>query len=174
MRYNHSSCRLFHRHRCSGFSLIELLLALTISVIALLGFAQLQQKNLSTERELIRSLQARLLLDEISTVLHASPNPEYYLISGNSGVGASNCFLKVCNPLEFARFQLASWGCKIISQPAQCRQLGITEPLFPRGRLTINRSGQHFLIKLRWQALSGKEQNIIQRAIPLRTTSRSG
>ena len=169
MRYSHSS----RRHGCSGFSLIELLLALAISVIALLGFAQLQQKNLSTERELIRSLQAHLLLNEISAVLYASPNPEYYLSSGHSGAGASNCFLKVCNPREFASFQLALWGCKTSAKSAQCRQLGITKSLFPQGKLTINRSGQHFLIKLKWQALSGREQTITQRAIPLRTTSRS-
>ena len=170
MRYSRSH----RRFACSGFSLIELLLALAISVIALLGFAQLQQKNLSTERELIRSLQARLLLDEISAVLYASPHPEYYLSSGNSGVGASDCFSKTCNPREFAGFQLALWGCKTAIKSAQCRRFGITKPLFPQGKLTINRSGQYFLIKLKWQALSGKEQTITQRTIPLRTTDRAG
>ena len=170
MRYPHSS----RRFACSGFSLIELLLALAISVIALLGFAQLQQKSLSTERELIRSLQARLLLDEISAVLYASPHPEYYLSSGNSGVGASNCLLETCNPREFASFQLALWDCKTVAKSAQCQRFGITKPLFPQGKLSINRSGQHFLIKLKWQTLSGKEQTITQRAIPLRTTSRAG
>ena len=170
MRHTHSSRRL----KCSGFSLIELLLALAISVIALLGFAQLQQKNLSTERELIRSLQARLLLDEISAVLHASLNPEYYLSSGNSSAGAYNCFLQECNPREFAGFQLALWSCKTSAKSAQCRRFGVTESLFPQGELTINRSEQYFLIKLKWQALSGKEQTITQRAIPLRATSRSG
>ena len=173
MRYSHSSRRPSHQHGCSGFSLIELLLALAISTIALLGFAQLQQKNLSTERELIRSLQARLLLNEISAVLYASPHPEYYLSSGNLSASASNCFLKECNPREFAGFQLALWGCRTMSESAQCRQLGITKPLFPQGKLIINRSGQHFLIKLKWQTLLGKEQTITQRAIPLRTTSRS-
>ena len=169
MQHIHSHRRL----KSSGFSLIELLLALAISAIAVLGFAQLQQKNLSNERELIRSLQAHLLLDEISAVLYASPHPEYYLSSGSSGAGASNCFLKECSPQEFAGFQLALWGCRTTVKSAQCQRFGITKPLFPQGQLTINRSGQHFLIKLKWQTLLGKEQTITQRAIPLRTTSRS-
>ena len=159
------------RLACSGFSLIELLLALAISVTALLGFAQLQQKNLANERELVRAIQARLLLSEISDVLYASPHPDYYITSGNSNIGASNCFIHTCNPRQFADFQSALWGCRAAAKSAQCSRFGITKSLFPQGNLSINRSGRHFLIRLKWQTLAGKEKTITQRTIPLQASS---
>ena len=169
MRYLNLNRRL----ACSGFSLIELLLALAISVTALLGFAQLQQKNLSNERELIRSLQARLLLDEISATLYASPRPDGYITSGSSGSSAANCFLNKCGSQEFVAFQLALWHCRATAKSNQCQRFGITKPLFPRGKLSISRSGQHFLIQLKWQTLSGEEKTMTQRSIPLKAFSRA-
>ena len=163
MRYSNFN----RRSACLGFSLIELLLALAISVTALLGFAQLQQKNLSSERELIRSVQARLLLNEISATLEASRHPDYYLTSGNSDISVSDCLLKMCNSQEFARFQLALWVCRAAGVSSRCRKLSIAKPLFPQGKLSIARSGQQFLIQLKWQALSGKEKTITQKILPI-------
>lgn len=157
------------RALCLGFSLIELLLALAISVTALLGFAQLQQKNLSSERELVRLLHARLLLDEISTTLQASPRPNDYLTNGHYALNVSNCLVRTCTSREFTRFQLALWGCRVAGEDSRCRRLGIAKPLFPRGRLSIARSGQQFVIKVKWQTLSGKERTITQRTTPLYT-----
>lgn len=154
------------RSAYSGFSLIELLLALAISVTALLGFAQLQQKNLSSERELMRSLQARLLIDEISSVLRGSPNPEYYLTGGGHRTSASNCLLKACSPREFADYRVALWACRLDAKPALCDRLGITKSLFPDGKLIITRSGKQILIQLKWQTISATERAISYRLVP--------
>ena len=169
MRYSNSS----RRAACSGFSLIELLLALAISVVTLLGFAQLQQKNLSIERELMRSLHARLLLNEISETIEASANPDNYATSGTLSPSAANCLSRPCNPREFARFQLALWGCRVIAKSSGCRSLGITKSPFPEGQFIIRRSGQHFLIQLKWQTISGKERTITRKSIPLKIAGRN-
>ncbi|MBC6413563.1 MAG: prepilin-type N-terminal cleavage/methylation domain-containing protein [Chromatiales bacterium] len=156
-----------HSHHCSaclGFSLIELLMALAISVTALLGSAQLQQKNLVVERELVRSLHAHLLLNEISAVLRHSPHPEYYLSSGNSTLGASNCLQKLCNPKEFAHFQLALWHCRVVRDASLCQKFATTKPPFAHASLSIGQSGQHFLIRLEWQTLSGQKKIISRKA----------
>ena len=146
-----------------GFSLIELLLAMAISVTALLGFAQLQQKNLSIERELTRSLHTHLLLNEISTILQTTPYPQYYSSNATHSSGASNCLQKVCLAEEFAQFQLALWNCRLAERSSWCRNLGIARPLFSRARLSIGLSGQHFLIRLQWQTLSGQEKTTTQK-----------
>ena len=153
--------RYQNRPACLGFSLLELLVSLSIMSIGLLGFAHQQQTTWSVEREQIRLLQAHLLLDEIVSVLQATQHPERYVSSGGHHPAITNCIETTCDPRTFSHFQLALWKCRSGSMPQrQCATLDIAPSVFAHGQLAIRPVANRFVIELKWHNANGEKQTL--------------
>lgn len=154
-----------NRASCLGFSLLELLVALSIVSVGLVGFAQLQQKTLAVEREQIHRLQAHLLLDEITTTLQTTAVPERYLSAQPDNTIVTDCIATACDADTFIQFQLTLWNCRSSNTLSNCSPLAITPPPFPRGQLAIQSATNRLTAQLKWQAINGQE-HVLTRHLP--------
>lgn len=118
-------------HRMRGFSLLEVLVALVILSIGLLGLAAMQASALSSthgsQLESLVAIQARSLADAMSA------NPNYwannsptFTISGTatSPVFGSNapaapsggCINTICSSTDMAGYDLQQWAKQLLTQ----------------------------------------------------------
>ncbi|MFI3245473.1 MAG: type IV pilus modification protein PilV [Ferrimonas sp.] len=99
----------------SGFTFLELLIAVLVIAIAMLGYARLQVGALQQAREARFSqlaYNAMLdLSDRIRSEATAARNGEFTFDNLSSGAApsANNCTTNSCSRSEFAQFELQEW-----------------------------------------------------------------
>jgi type IV pilus assembly protein PilV len=117
-------------HRMRGFTLLEVLVALVILSIGLLGLAAMQASALSSthgsQTESMVVIQARSLADAMTA------NPDYwgnnsptFTVSGtatspvygsNAPTYSGSCANTVCSPADIAGYDLAQWANQLLTQ----------------------------------------------------------
>ena len=113
-----------HKKQC-GFTLLEVLIALLILSIGLLGLASLQTNGLRSNQMASMRTTATQLAYDIADRMHANPagvdapDPLNYVIaiSKDDPVIATDCESTTCTPSQMATYDLAQWRSAIRSLP---------------------------------------------------------
>lgn len=128
-----------------GFTLIEVLIAMVVLSIGMLGLAGLQTSGLRyTHTSYLLSLATQQAEDMVERIranpLEAENVGGYYdSVSGSKSV-AVNCSTADCNQLQRAEYDHSEWNAKNTTLFGQTG--------------TVARSGEVFLVTLSWQEVS--------------------
>ena len=121
----------------TGVGLIEVMVALFILGVGLLGILNMQTQSLVFNQQAYYLSQANALLWDISDRMKANSSvPESYLMDFNSTVSTATD----CESQECSATQLASWDTN--------QWLGAVRNLLPQGDAEIVRNGSFFEINI--------------------------
>jgi type IV pilus assembly protein PilV len=85
-------CRGLSRGACAGVTLIEVLIAVVVTVIGLLGIVALQMRSYASETESYQRAQAAILLEDMANRIRANGDNASAYVADNIGVGpAESC-----------------------------------------------------------------------------------
>ena len=116
-------CRIKHSgNRQQGFTLLEVLIALLILSIGLLGLAALQTTGLRSNEMASMRTTSTMLAYDISDRMRANPqgitDSNYVIDSGPVTGTVTDCIAGVCTPAQMATFDLDQWKDAITRLPA--------------------------------------------------------
>lgn len=146
--------------RQQGFSLIELLVAVVILAVGILGIAGLQVVALQQNRGALYRAEATMLANDIMDRVRVNTNTTYTSLIDQDPPAASNCRNAVCTPAEMADYDIAQWKCQINDLDAAgnpftvCANFGITGAL-PGGAGEINKAGGVYKVTVQWTDRAG-------------------
>ena len=146
----------------SGFSLLEVLIAVVILSVGLLGLAGMQVTSLKYVTSSLQRTQATSLAYDILDRMRANPDDNYATKFDDPASDYTQACLGAvtCDAVQMAEFDLKEWKTAI-------------ETLLPGGQGNIpERVGNRVLIKVRWidkrdQANANAEKNLL--VITMRT-----
>jgi len=100
--------------RARGFSLMEVLIALVVLAIGLLGLTALQNTGLRLNNQSYQRTQATLLISEMIDRMRANPNGvtagNYVLAKTSTGPAAPNCITTSCIATsDIANYDMSQW-----------------------------------------------------------------
>ncbi len=126
----------------AGFTLLEVMIALVIFSIGLLGLAGLQarglQSNTVAQYRTMAVIQAYDMAERIRANPQGVANNDYDALDAAAGIApAPNCVTASCNPDELAAHDYYEWQ---VSNAAT----------MPSGYGTVQRLGSQFSITVRW------------------------
>lgn len=128
------------KQEMTGFTMIEVLVAVLVISIALLGLASLQAQGLSNNFSAYNRTQAALLANDMADRIRANPieaaNPtgQYNFVTGPTA--DPGCLAAPCNTTEMAQHDIAVW------------YNGLTNILSGTG--TIVRNGSVYNVTVMW------------------------
>jgi len=154
--------------RQAGVGLIEVLVALLVLTIGILGIVALQTRALQFNQESIYTSQALMLAYEMTDRIRANKTSvNDYLVDYGSAVSAgTNCETSTCSPDQMASFDLAAWK----------EAVAFNLPLGD-GEVTVDNSGVRpfYVVSVRFsdqridQALDGGNGGVSTREVHVRT-----
>jgi type IV pilus assembly protein PilV len=101
-------------NKASGFTLIEVLVAVVILAIGLLGLAGLQTATLRNNQSAYTRSQATQLAYDIADRIRANPLGNY----NNQAATNNDCVANTCTPTQMAGYDLAQWNSHLASLPS--------------------------------------------------------
>ena len=140
-----------------GFTLMEVLVALAVLSIGLLGMAGMQLFSLSSNRDAYMRTQATYFAYDMVDKIRA--NRDVALIGGyNSALGAIPAFINcqtttaTCSPVQLANFDLLQWKCALGSFAGNvaCVAPHNLTTILPGGDGSVTRVGNDFTVTVRW------------------------
>lgn len=140
-----SSGRAGTRQR--GFNLLEVLIALLVLALGLLGLAALQNLSLRFTNESYGRTQATLMIYEIIDRMRANPTGvalghyNGYTVWLTSPPAFSDCSSTPCNPAAMANYDVGQWMTAITQRSVLVQGAGRIEPI---------PGTQRFDISVRW------------------------
>jgi type IV pilus assembly protein PilV len=97
-----------------GFSMIELLVAVLVMGIGVLGITGLQMVSLQNNRGALVRAEAVQLAYDIMDRICANPGTNYGgLALGAAPPAATDCFANACTEAQMATFDQAAWKCSL-------------------------------------------------------------
>lgn len=116
------TCRIKHSgNKQQGFTLLEVLIALLILSIGLLGLAALQTTGLRSNEMASMRTSSTMLVYDISDRMRANPqgttDSDYVIDSGPVTGSVTDCIAGVCTPAQMATFDLDQWKDAITRLP---------------------------------------------------------
>lgn len=106
------------RSRGAGFTLIEVLVALIVLVLGVLGAAAMTLNALKDNKQSALRSQATALAYEIGDLMRASPDFEATFTGPVPSAVTSTCYSTGCTPSEMATSDYAQWAAKLRSNAA--------------------------------------------------------
>ena len=161
-----------------GFSLIELLVAVLVMGIGVLGVTALQMVSLQNNRDALQRANAVQLAYDMMDRIRANPagTPAGADYSG-LGVGdgppaAADCIANVCSEAQMVAFDQASWKCTLGSYNGDgvCQGMragGILpaeddQPGLPQGDGSVAVDGAGTIrVSVQWTETNGQVQNVV-------------
>lgn len=158
-----------------GFTLIEVLVAILIVAVGILGVAGMQVVSLQQNRNALLRDTSLQLGNDILDRMRANRQVVY----GPVTLAATPSFSRDCNDNSCSReemreFDLANWKCRLdpldadgVIYPA-CTELAITQAALPggRGSITDGVDGAPYEVTVEWIAdRDGNRNQVILRAI---------
>ncbi|XOV90349.1 MAG: type IV pilus modification protein PilV [Pseudomonadota bacterium] len=145
----------------AGVSLIEVMVAVLIMAVGILGMVGLQVTSLQLNRGALMRAEAMQLGNDILDRVRANPTGDYDGIGFDDAPPSSNnCVANTCSTSQMTDFDVAQWKCSINSVDEDgdtypiCSTLGITGAL-PLGAGSIDVTADVTTVQVRWQ--SGSE-----------------
>jgi type IV pilus assembly protein PilV len=150
------------RRRQRGISLIEVMVAMLIVSVGVLGVTGLQLVSLHQNQSAMLRSEALMLGNDILDRMRANPAVDYAPVAAPVGFAAAppsavNCTINLCSPTQMANYDIALWKCSINStldpllnsQHQVCVDLGVAGSL-PQGAASISRTGAVYLVTVQW------------------------
>lgn len=119
----------------SGFTLVELMVAVLVLTIGLLGLAGLQVKGLSNNHNAYLRTQATLLAQDMADRMR---NNQGGLASYLGSPSNNDCASSTCTSTEMAGYDLRKWGQQIAGR-------------LPGASGSISKSANVYTISITWQ-----------------------
>jgi type IV pilus assembly protein PilV len=108
------------RNRVRGFTLIEVLVAVVVLCIGLLGVAKLSLSTVQANGSSYMRSQATELVQQIFDDMHANKDVAvaagYNIALGAAAPGGPDCDLVVCSNAQVANFDLTRWVAALAAQ----------------------------------------------------------
>lgn len=156
------------KKRQSGVGLIEVLVALLILTIGILGMVALQTRALQLNQDSVYTSQALMMVYEMTDRIRANRSNinNYMVIYGEEIVASNDCGSQNCSVSQMAEYDIAEWK----------NALALNLPLGD-GEITVDNSGPRpaYTISVRYtdqridQALDGGAGGESIREVQLRT-----
>ncbi|HSB96631.1 MAG TPA: type IV pilus modification protein PilV [Spongiibacteraceae bacterium] len=107
---------IINRRHQQGSSLIEVMIALLILAIGLLGFAGMQTRGLVTGRQAFLHSQAELLAEDMLERIRANKSQANLYTMGIADAGVDNgCDTKSCTAIELRQWDQRKWQSRLDS-----------------------------------------------------------
>lgn len=128
-----------------GFSLLEILVAVLVVSIGVLGVAGLQLTSLRNNTSAMFRTQASQAVYEIIDRVRANSGEDYSHAYADTLPGASNCDSSACTTAELRDFDLRYWYSEVLNQlPDGTGQVVHTMPAVAGEAVTLT-------VTVRWQ-----------------------
>ena len=151
---------------CSGFSLIEVLVALVILAIGLLGMASLQGFSITSSYNAHLRTQATSLaqgaIDRMRANRQQANNDAYLSAFDNIPASNVNCVTTACTPTEMATFDLVEWKCDLgkYTQNSVCSSF-VTHSTLPLGDGEIANDNGQIRVTVQWNDTAGDTHQVM-------------
>ncbi len=106
----------FHNH--SGFTLIEVLVAVLVLSIGLLGLASLQATSLRNNNDASMLTRAGYIAADMADRMRANPSQVSIYPGATPAAGNGNCITATCTPVETVGNDTFEWNNLLQSLPA--------------------------------------------------------
>lgn len=160
--------------RQDGFTLIEVLVAVLIVAVGILGVAGMQVVSLQQNRNALLRDQALQSGNDILDRMRVNPLSDYAPVDiDDAPASNANCLDNNCDRNEMAEFDIAQWKCGLNPiDPngevyAVCADFGITQSSLPEGKGSIVKVGNVHQITVEW--VNDREGNVSQIILRSRT-----
>jgi type IV pilus modification protein PilV len=148
-----------------GFTLMEVLVALAVLSIGLLGMAGMQLFSLKSSHNAYLRTQATTAAHELVNKMRA--NREEALAGSYDTAltaipnGFTNCMSGNCSTLGLANFEVAEWKCALGSYAGNAPCSGVLDlnSILPNGDGSVVRNGNVFTITVQWTDRSNSDAN---------------
>ena len=152
----------------SGFSLIEVLISISILSVGVLGITGTQITALDANRNaLLRTEASHLTIDLIDRIA-ANDSITYGPIAlGETPASVTDCTINSCSPTAMAAYDIAQWLCMINSTDTSgtpyttCADLGINS-ILPAGQASISTIDDEYSIRIQWTVAKTNRTNSVQ------------
>lgn len=135
----------------AGFTLVEVLIALLLFSVGMLGLAGLQTSGMRFTQDAYLRSQATIVAQDIIDRMRANnqalADGNYDNIDSEAPPSDQACIVNGCNSLELANHDIRDWSLNLVS-------------LLPQGQGTVVLNGNLYTVTMTWQALglNGPEQ----------------
>lgn len=160
--------------REAGFSMIELLVAVLVMGIGVLGITALQMVSLQNNRGALMRSEATLRTYDAMDRIRANPSGNYGGVAfGDAPPATNDCMANSCTVAQMTAFDLATWKCSlgIHNGDATCIALRASgalptiaaQPGLPSGdgSITVNGATGVVSVSVRWQEQNAAALTII-------------
>ena len=122
--------------RCSrktngGFTLVEVLVSLTILALGLLGITAMQTSSLRFNNAALLDSQAQFLLNDMVERIRANNSVNTYLITYTEELDplAVDCAVNTCNSNQMAQWDMNQWRSNVVAALPQGESQILFNPL---------------------------------------------
>ena len=153
-----------------GVTLIELLVAMVIIAIGVLGVAGLQAVSLKQARDAGQKMMALQAANDLVDRIRLNNGATYAWNSSStvSAGTASNCLSASCGTSELAAYDLVYWACRLGAPNATCtNSYGLTDVEYDRlpnasGTVTrvVSGSSVSYTVQIEWSTSDKADQQI--------------
>jgi len=135
-----------YRNKSQGFSLLEVLIAVSILAVAMLGIAAMQLMSLKDNRDAYFRSQAVLLTQDMAERMRSNKSQisAYKGIDTTNSYGAGTCS-SLCNPAQIVDVDKFEWSQKI-------KTTTTVTGLIPSAKGTVTEAAGIYTIEITWQA----------------------
>lgn len=156
-----------------GFSLIELLVAVLVMGIGVLGVSALQMVSLQNNRMALERGEAVHLAYDVMDRIRANPGIDYEIDFGDAPPAAPDCVGdgSNCSAGQMATFDQSVWKCMLgeYEDDAECAALradGVLPdtdllPGLPEGDGRIEEDAGVIRVTVRWTGMDGANQSVV-------------
>ena len=150
--------------REAGFSMIELLVAVLVMGIGVLGITALQMVSLQNNRGALMRGEATLRTYDVMDRIRANPSGNYGGVAfGDDPPAATDCMANNCSVAQMAAFDQATWKCSLGVHNAHATCIALrasgalptlaAQPGLPSGDglITVNGATGVVSVSVRWQ-----------------------
>lgn len=115
--------------RMRGFTLVELLVAVLIMAVGVLGIAGLQVESMQQNHSALFRAEALQLTNAILDRIRANKNVTYSALMGAPPASTTDCEVSSCTPTQLEAYDVAQWKCSINSEDSTGQQLTVCNSL---------------------------------------------